>query len=154
MESKFTEKSPWYGWLMLVGIIALVMYEAWPVHHTETQAEVQVETQPDRRIQILHPQWAASGREGVDIISGFDEAGRRIVVTTDGEGTCMVGPEDPVFDPAHPGNPNPVRVIPNNQPIILTIYSDGSGGKIEQRLADGTEDPTRSCGVFVSIDGK
>jgi hypothetical protein len=148
----------WYGWVILVGIIALIIYETRPEKpvHTETQAELQrLEAESiKRRIQILRPQWAASGKEGVDIISGFDEDGRRIVVTTDGESTCAVGQPEPVFDHAHPENPTPLREIPNRQPIILSIYNDGSGGKIEQRLNDGSTDLSRMCGVFVTIDGK
>jgi hypothetical protein len=156
MQEKTETK--WYGWVILVGIVALIIYEAWPQKpvHTETQAELQkLEPQSiKRRLTIIRPQWAASGKEGVDIISGSDEDGRRIVVTTDGESTCAVGQPEPVFDHAHPENPIPLREIPNTQPIVLSIYNDGSGGKIEQRLNDGSADATRSCGVFVSIDGK
>jgi hypothetical protein len=49
---------------------------------TQTNA---FEATPDRKIQILHPQWDVAGKDGaITIITGFSEGGQRIVATTDG----------------------------------------------------------------------
>jgi hypothetical protein len=83
-----TEKpqNTWYGWLMLAAIIGRIIYKVWPEppRAIETPARMQAqEAQPtDRKIQLLRPQWGNSGRDGVEILSGFDEAGHRIVATT------------------------------------------------------------------------
>jgi hypothetical protein len=100
---------------------------------------------PDRTIQIRDPQFSGTGYEGIEVITGFDQIGHRIVVTTDGEETCGVGlPEGEWDNVTHRFTG---REFPNaNYPIYLTIYGDGSGGTIKQRERDGS---TESCGVFV-----
>ena len=115
---------------------------------TTTQTSA-VEATPDRKIQILHPQRDVAGKDGaITIITGFSEAGQRIVATTDGEGTCGVGMPEGEFDKnTHQFTG---REFPNTNPIYLTIYSDGSGGQLEQLTRDGS---TEKCGASASFHG-
>ena len=98
-----------------------------------------------RTIQIRDLHFSATGREGIEAISGIDESGRRIAVTTDGETTCGIGMSDGEWDSA--SHRFTGREIPNaNYPVYVTIYGDGSEGTIKQRERDGS---TGSCGVFI-----
>ena len=88
-------------------------------------------------------------RGTVTLITGFSEGGQRIVATTDGESICGVGMPEGEYDKnTHQFTG---REFPNTNPIYLTIYSDGSGGEIQQLTQDGS---TETCGVSVSFDGK
>ena len=114
---------------------------------TQTNA---VEATPDRKIQILHPQRDIAGKDGaITIITGFSEGGQRIVATTDGEGSCGVGMPEGEFDKnTHQFTG---REFPNTNPIYLTIYSDGSGGQLEQLTRDGS---TEICGASANFNGR
>jgi hypothetical protein len=114
-------------------------------HQQQKPSETR-EDSSDTTIQIHGPQWAATGREGVSVMTGFDGNGQRIVVTTDGESTCGVGLSEGEWDSATHRFTG--RELPNaNYPIYLTIYGDDSGGTIKQLQRDGS---TETCGVFVS----
>jgi hypothetical protein len=142
-------------WLISLAVIsfgvhkeALERYNQSPdMPTTQTNA---VEATPDKRIQILHPQWDVAGKDGaITIITGFSEGGQRIVATTDGEGTCAVGMPEGEFDKnTHQFTG---REFPNTNPIYLTIYSDGSGGQLEQLTRDGS---TEICGASASFNGR
>lgn len=111
-----------------------------------TVSENQKEGFSDRTIQIRDPQYSAPGREGVEVITGIDENGQRIIVTTDGESTCGVGSSEGEWDSS--AHRFTGRELPNaNYPVYLTIYGDGSGGTIKQLERDGSTD---SCGVFIA----
>lgn len=157
-------ENKWYGWVILFVIVGLIIYSQSsdkPVgtrltHRYDQSPEMPttqtnaVKTTEDRRIQILHPQWDVAGKEGaITIITGFSENGQRIVATTDGESTCGVGMPEGEWDKNTQQFTG--REFPNKNPIYLTIYSDGSGGKLEQLTRNGS---TETCGVSVSIDGR
>ena len=167
MQEKVETK--WYGWALLILVIGLVIYslssdkplsrtnaakEA-PDRYSQPPERSSTQTNPlqataDRKIRILRPQWDVAGKDGaITIITGFSESGQRIVASTDGEGTCGVGMSEGEWDKST--HQFTGREFPNTNPIFLTIYSDGSGGQLEQRTRNGS---TETCGVSVSFDGR
>lgn len=138
MQEKAETK--WYGWALLILVIGLVIYSRSsdkPLSQTNA-------------LQVLHPQWVVAGKDdAITIITRFSESGQRIVASTDGESTCGVGMSEGEWDKS--AHQFTGREFPNSNPIFLTIYSDGSGGQLEQRTRNGS---TETCGVSVSFDGR
>jgi len=144
-----------YGWLLLLGVVFLIVYgirgggdtpPSSPSVSSVNATTDRVTVEPgDRRFQILHPQ-VDFPREGITIVTGFTEGGRRVVAETDGEGSCNIGLPD--ADVRYDDASKKIiagREFPNNNPIFLTIYSDGSGGRLDQRTRDGS---IETCGVM------